>query len=365
MQSPSPISAGLFLAMPMDSFRKSKEQTQTAAAQRPAFSSGSAARMGSIAPLSPTHNSIPRPPRPASCDEILLSSTEDFRALPKQSTDLTKAEYETLERPRSSASFRNRSKEVRKELAESKKLRPRSSHDEIGSRSLSFHGMPDMVGSSQRLERIKPIRKQQSLSVVIPEDGIVPIKAGPETMPNRKLEWIGQDSKDRVVADSSAGVRRRYFVDMQNTSGSPRDRGWTNTMCHFDVYLAGPPADGNANDLRRLYYCDFLIPAPPALPPVPVRTHTISNTIDSSQFTHHLPTTNTTQDSSEAAACRTRILHSATRAAVAPTPAPRLPPPPRRRRARLLRPLGDTACGSPRLREGGGRAEAPHEPWRV
>ena len=271
MHSPPPISAGLLLAMPMDSFRRGKEQ---AATQRPAFSSGSAARMGSLAPQSPSFKALTRPPRPASCDEILLSSAEGFRTLSKQPTELSRAEFETLERPRSSVSFRNSLKDVKKEVAHNKKLRPRSSHDEIRTRSPSLNGMPDMGGSSQRLERIKPIKTKQAGNLRITEDGTVRTINELEASHN-KQEWTSQDSKDRVVSDSITGVRRRYFVDMQNTTGSPRDRGWTNTMCHFDVYLPSPPADGNTNELRRLYYCDFLIPAPPATPPVPVTAHNV------------------------------------------------------------------------------------------
>jgi hypothetical protein len=255
--------------MPMDSFRKGKDVSQVPA-QRTTILSGGAARVGKIAPQSPPHNSCPRPPRPVSCDDFMLNSTEDIRPLAKQSTNLSKVDFEKVERPSSSISFHHSSKDLKKELEDTKRLRPKSSHDALRSRSLSFNGIPDIGGSSQRLERIRSLRTKQSRNVVFPEDDSIPIKSRLDTASICKSECAGQDTKDRAFTESTASLRRRYFVDMQNTAGSPRERGCTNTMCHFDVYLPSSPADSNTNDLRRLYYCDFLIPAPPTAPPVPV-----------------------------------------------------------------------------------------------
>ena len=72
--------------------------------------------------------------------------------------------------------------------------------------------------------------------------------------------------------DGTVGaVKRRYFINLAELTAHNARLGAPPRMNHFDVYIRTAPADSDPNELRRLYYCDFLAPAPPPTPMCPVR----------------------------------------------------------------------------------------------
>ena len=168
------------------------------------------------------------PPRPASCDI-------GMRFNPKRSDegDLPVA------RPNSCAPFQN--EEVRKELSDGKKQRPKSSHD---------------------FTSAKP-RPSDRTSHKLPRHEQLVIK-------KKELEFI--DDAEEIGDGVVGAVKRRYFINLAELTAHSARLGAPPRMNHFDAYVPSAPADSDANELRRLYYCDFLVPAPPPTPLVPVST---------------------------------------------------------------------------------------------